>query len=220
MSIAFQVRARRDGFALDVGFETEANAIAVIGPSGAGKTTLLTALAGLGKADDVRLDVDRRVIVDTSAGLAPPPHRRGVGYVFQGGRLFPHLTVASNVGFSQPYVVDPLPISDALRLVDLEGFGARRPASLSGGELRRVAIARALVGRPRLLLLDEPFTGLDARRREALIPYLLKLRDEIRTPMIIVSHDARDVADLAHATLALDHGRRSPVTPPQPSASD
>lgn len=208
MSLSFKVQARRNGFSLDVAFETEARALAVVGASGAGKTTLLEALAGHRPADCVRLAVDGQVIVDTALGLAPRAHRRAIGYVFQDGRLFPHLTVGGNVGFARAYAVQPMEVSEALRLVGLEGFERRWPNSLSGGEQRRVAFARALVARPRLLLLDEPFTGLDEARRKTLTPHLIHLRETTGTPIVIVSHDPRDVADLAQAVLTIGEGRR------------
>ena len=207
MSLALHVRARRGDFELDVAFDTDARALAVVGPSGAGKTTLLQGLAGLIPTEATRLIVGGDVVVDTAEGLSPPTHLRGVGYVFQDGRLFPHMTVGANVGFARAYAHNPLTVADALRLVDMGGFEHRRPSGLSGGEARRVAIARALLPRPRLLLLDEPFAGLDDARRQALIPYLLRLRDEIGVPMILVSHDARDVTALAQAVLAIHCGR-------------
>ena len=208
MSVALHVRARRGSFDLDVAFETDARAIAVVGPSGAGKTTLLQGLAGLIPTDETRLIIEGEPIVDTITGLKPPTHRRGVGYVFQDGRLFPHMTVGANVGFARSYSRDPLTVAEALRLVDMDGFEHRRPAGLSGGEARRVAIARALLPRPRLLLLDEPFAGLDDARRQALIPYLVRLRDEVGVPMILVSHDDRDVRALAQTVMTIDGGRR------------
>jgi molybdate transport system ATP-binding protein len=207
MSLSFRVRARRGDFMLDAAFETSGKAVALVGPSGAGKTTLLQGLAGLIRADEVRLTVDDRTMVDTAVGLTPPAHARGLGYVFQDGRLFPHLSVGSNVAFGARWAANPMSVAEALRLVDLEGFELRRPAGLSGGEMRRVAIARALLPRPRLLLLDEPFAGLDDARRQALIPYLVKLRDTLKTPMIVVSHDDRDVAALTETVLTLDRGR-------------
>ena len=209
MSLSLHVRARRGDFDLDVAFESEAPAVALIGPSGAGKTTLLQGLAGLIAADEVRLIVHGATVVDTAAGLSPPAHRRGLGYVFQDGRLFPHLSVGGNVAFGQRWAADPMTVAEALKLVDLEGFEHRRPAGLSGGEMRRAAIARALLPRPRLLLLDEPFAGLDEGRRQALIPYLLRMRDTLKTPMILVSHDDRDVSVLAQTVLTLDGGRRA-----------
>ena len=207
MSVALRVRARRGSFHLDVAFETGARAVAVVGPSGAGKTTLLQGLAGLMSTDETRLIIEGEAIVDTVTGLKPPTHRRGVGYVFQDGRLFPHMTVEANVGFARWYSRDPLTVAEALRLVDMDGFEHRRPGGLSGGEARRVAIARALLPRPRLLLLDEPFAGLDDARRQALIPYLVRLRDEVGVPMILVSHDDRDVRALAQTVMTLDSGR-------------
>ena len=206
MSLAFHVRARRGDFDLDVAFASPARAIGLVGPSGAGKTTLLQGLAGLTPVKTARLTIDDELVVDTEAGLAPPPHRRSVGYVFQEGRLFPHLQVGTNVGFARPYVADPMSVGDALRLVDLEGFERRWPSTLSGGEMRRAAIARALVARPRLLLLDEPFSGLDHARRAALIPHLLRLREEV--PMIVVSHDPRDVEALCQDVVVIAAGRR------------
>jgi molybdate transport system ATP-binding protein len=209
MTLALHVRARRGDFDLDVAFDTEARALAVVGPSGAGKTTLLQALAGLIPTDETRLIVGGEAVVDTVVGLTPPTHRRGVGYVFQDGRLFPHMTVGANVAFARSYASDPLSVADALQLVDMQGFENRRPTGLSGGEVRRVAIARALLARPRLLLLDEPFAGLDNQRRQALIPYLLRLRDEIGVPMILVSHDDRDVSALAQSVMTIERGRRA-----------
>jgi molybdate transport system ATP-binding protein len=206
-SLAFRVRARRGEFDLDVAFETDVLAVGLIGPSGAGKTTLLQGLAGLVAVDEVRLTVGGAPVVDTAAGLVPPAHGRGLGYVFQDGRLFPHLSVGANVAFGRRWATDPMTVAEALKRVDLEGLEHRRPMSLSGGEARRAAIARALLPRPRLLLLDEPFAGLDDRRRQALLPYLLRLRDELKTPMIVVSHDDRDISALAQTVLTLDRGR-------------
>ncbi len=211
MSVAFKVTARRGAFHLDVAFETAVRAIAVVGASGAGKTTLLQGLAGLTPVTRARLVLDGQTLVDTDAGVRPAAHRRGVGYVFQDGRLFPHLRVGANVGFARPYATDPMSVDEALRLVDLEGFEDRWPASLSGGEARRAALARALLPRPKLLLLDEPFSGLDEGRRAALIPYLIRLRDQAGVRIIVVSHDRRDVEALGQALLTLDGGAMVPV---------
>lgn len=207
MSLSFRVRARRGDFALDVAFAEDVRCLVVVGPSGAGKTTLLQGLAGLGPVDEVHLAIEGQVVVDSTTGPAPPAHRRGVGYLFQEGRLFPHLNVGANVAFARPYATDPMDLIEALDLVDLKGYETRWPATLSGGEMRRVAFARAIAARPRILLLDEPFAGLDARRRDALIPYLIRLRDEVGTPMVIVTHDPRDVAALSQAVLRIEDGR-------------
>ncbi|WGM47734.1 Sulfate/thiosulfate import ATP-binding protein CysA [Brevundimonas sp. NIBR10] len=207
MSLSFRVRARRGDFSLDVAFAGDVRSLVVVGPSGAGKTTLLQGLAGLGPVDEVHLAMDGQVLIDSATGAVPPAHRRGVGYLFQEGRLFPHLNVEANVSFARPYATDPMDVAEALGLVDLDGFETRWPATLSGGEMRRVAFARAIAARPRILLLDEPFAGLDVRRRDALIPYLIRLRDEVGTPMVIVTHDPRDVSALSQAVLRIEDGR-------------
>ncbi|PZU61782.1 MAG: hypothetical protein DI552_02070 [Brevundimonas sp.] len=203
----FRVRARRDDFELDVQVQAASSTLAIVGRSGAGKTTLLQALAGLAPRAEVRLAVDGRAVVDTATRLDPPAHARGVGYVFQDGRLFPHLSVGANVAFGARYAAAPMSTAEALALVDLAGFEDRRPRSLSGGEARRAALARALLPRPRLLLLDEPFTGLDDERRARLTGNLQRLRDETGVPLILVSHDARDVEQLTDHVVELRDGR-------------
>lgn len=206
MSLACHAVGRRGAFAFDIGFDSPARCVAVVGPSGCGKTTFLHALAGLitGCAAQIRID-DTPVLDDRH--VRQPVHRRAVGYVFQDIRLFPHLTVEQNIAFAGPYGRHAMTVSRALELMDLRGFERRRPGGLSGGEARRVALARALVAQPRLLLLDEPFTGLDVQRRERLAPYLLRLRDEAGLPMILVSHDPRDLALIAQDVVVVQEGR-------------
>lgn len=206
MSLACRLKARRGDFVVEAAFATDRQVLALTGPSGAGKTTVLNVIAGLVPAERLELTVDGRPLVDTRTGLNPPAHRRRIGYVFQDGRLFPHLSVAQNIVFGRRYAVAPVPVEPILALLDLQNLAERRPATLSGGEMRRVSIARALSARPALLLLDEPFAGLDARRRGALIPYLLRLRDEAGLPMILVSHDPRDVGEIAQAVVEMDYG--------------
>lgn len=207
MTMQIRIRANKAAFTLDVAIESDARVLGIVGASGAGKTTLLEAIAGLSVLDEGLVSLNGRPLVDTARGLAPPPHHRRIGYVFQDGRLFPHLSVGGNVGFGCGYAEDPMSVAEALALVDLSGFEHRRPATLSGGEARRVALARALAVRPRLLLLDEPFTGLDEARRQALLPYLLRLRDQAEVRMILVSHDRRDVEALCEDVVALSDGR-------------
>jgi len=206
VSLACRLKARRGDFVVEAAFATDRQVLALTGPSGAGKTTVLNVIAGLVPAERLELTVDGRPLVDTRTGLNPPAHRRRIGYVFQDGRLFPHLSVAQNIAFGRRYAAAPVPVEPILALLDLQNLAERRPATLSGGEMRRVSIARALSARPALLLLDEPFAGLDARRRGALIPYLLRLRDEAGLPMILVSHDPRDVGEIAQAVVEMDYG--------------
>ncbi|CAN5421365.1 molybdenum ABC transporter ATP-binding protein [soil metagenome] len=209
MTVSFEVQASRGAFGLDFAFSTDARIIAVEGASGAGKTTLLKGLAGLFPVSSARLEIDGRAVVDTATGLSPPPHQRRIGFVFQDARLFPHLTVADNVAFGRRYAKDAMSVADALAVVGLVALADRWPRSLSGGEARRVAIARALCAAPQILFLDEPFAGLDAARRADLTPYLLRLRDEIGLPMLLVSHDPRDIEALADVSVRIDAGRRA-----------
>ncbi|MFN3856868.1 MAG: ATP-binding cassette domain-containing protein [Caulobacter sp.] len=208
MSLSCDIQARRGAFELAVAFDSPRRVVAVEGPSGAGKTTLLYALAGLLPGARVRMAVDGAVLVDTAAGVDPPVHRRRIGFVFQDVRLFPHMTVAANIGYGRSGE-GGMGVAEALALMDLQGFGDRWPRSLSGGEARRVALARALCADPAVLLLDEPFTGLDEARREALLPYLVRLRDETALPMLLVSHDPRDAAALAQDRVTISAGRRT-----------
>jgi len=214
VSITCAIVANRGGFQIDVDCESSARVIGITGVSGAGKTTLLHAAAGLIPVEQAQLIVDGTTVVDTGIGLASPPHLRGIGYVFQDARLFPHLNVADNIAYGVRFAAngrDPGP------LIDLLGIGhllQRWPRNLSGGEARRVATARALATGPRLLLLDEPFSGLDQARRAELIPYLVALTQEIEVAILVVSHQAADLDALGADQLVMDAGRISRVRRP------
>ena len=146
----------------DVSFElADDETIALVGPSGCGKSTLLRVIAGLVPADAGRIELGGQVVDDV--GLHAPPEDRHVGFVFQEHTLFPHLTVADNVGFGLGRRPERARVDAMLELVELAGFGHRYPHELSGGERQRVALARALAPSPSLVLLDEPFASLDPR---------------------------------------------------------
>jgi molybdate transport system ATP-binding protein len=191
---------------LDVDLAIGAGLTVVTGPSGAGKSTLLSALAGLLHPRQGRIVLDGEVIVDVDAGVFVPPHRRRVGLVFQSLALFPHQTVLENVAFG---VVDAEPRAVAQRWLERMRVGdlpGRKPSTLSGGEAQRVALARALSAKPRLLLLDEPFSALDVPLRRALGQELKALVTETGLPTLLVTHDAGDAA-LADHHLRLEAGR-------------
>ena len=211
MSIKAQFRLAWPGFALDVDLDLPASGVtAVFGPSGCGKTTLLRCIAGLERGTG-RLDVNGDAWQDATNFL--PAHRRPLGYVFQDARLFAHLTVRGNLeyGMRRAFRGASGPDSRGLdSVVELLGLGPlldRFPERLSGGEQQRVAIARALLTAPRLLLLDEPLAALDLARKQEILPYLERLRDELEMPVLFVSHAADEVARLADHIVVMDAGR-------------
>jgi molybdate transport system ATP-binding protein len=183
--------------------------LVVMGPSGAGKSTLLSTLSGLVAPRRGRIVLDGRVLVDVDAGIWVPPHRRRVGLVFQSLALFPHLCVWKNVAFGVPAdAVDRrMEALAMLRRLGVDGLAERAPSTLSGGEAQRVALARALASRPRLLLLDEPFSALDPPLRRALGAELRALVHDAKIPAILVTHDADD-ATLGDQRVHLRDGRR------------
>jgi molybdate transport system ATP-binding protein len=210
MSLTIDVAHGFGAFRLEAGFTAEGGVTALFGPSGSGKTSLVRIVAGLLKPNRGRVTVDGRVLVDTERRIVVPAHRRRVGYVFQEPRLFPHLSVRQNLTFGRWFTPRSEPKTDMAGIVELLGIGhllARRPASLSGGEKSRVAIGRALLSSPRLLLLDEPLANLDEARRAEILPYLERLRDSARMPIILVSHAVGEVARLANNVVLLENGR-------------
>jgi molybdate transport system ATP-binding protein len=211
MSIQCRLRHRLGAFRLDADFEAGEGAVtALFGPSGAGKTSIVHALAGLMRPDQGRIVVKDEVLLDTEAGIFVAAERRRMGLVFQDARLFPHMTVRDNLLFGWRRAPHPVPEAEIARIIallGLEAFLARKPRGLSGGEKARVALGRALLSSPRLLLLDEPLASLDAARREEILPWLERLRDDIRLPMIYVSHAGEEVARLADHVVLLEDGR-------------
>jgi molybdate transport system ATP-binding protein len=208
--LAVEVEKRLGGFSLDAKFESAGGVTAVFGPSGSGKTTLANVIAGLIAPDRGRIALDDTVLFDSAARIDVPAHRRRIGYVFQEGRLFPHLTVASNLDYGRRMcglARDSAETARIVKLLDIGHLLGRRPGKLSGGERQRVAVGRALLMRPRLLLLDEPLASLDAARKREILPYLQRLRDETHVPMVYVSHHASELKRIATSAVLLDGGR-------------
>jgi len=207
--LAVDVEKQLGDFSIAAKFGAAGGVTALFGPSGSGKTSIVSMVAGLVTPDRGRIRSGETLLFDSGGGLNVPPHRRGIGYVFQDGRLFPHLTVARNLDYGRRMYRLPLDASEHTRVIDMLDIGrllTRRPGNLSGGERQRVAIGRALLMRPRLLLLDEPLASLDAARKREIFPYLLRLRDE-RVPMIYVSHQAAEVRRIATTIVRIDAGR-------------
>ena len=207
--LALEVEKQLGAFALAVRFQIAGGVTALFGPSGAGKTSLVNMIAGLLKPDRGCIVLDQTTLFDAAKTVNVPPHRRQIGYVFQEGRLFPHLSVRQNLDYGRRMSGRPRDPTEFERIVALLGIAhllQRRPRMLSGGERQRVAIGRALLMRPRLLLLDEPLASLDAGHKGEILPYLVRLRDEAAIPMVYVSHIATEVRQIATTVVRLDEG--------------
>jgi molybdate transport system ATP-binding protein len=182
--------------------------VALFGPSGCGKTTAVNIVAGLVQPDRGRVALDDTVLFDSELGIDVPVEKRGIGYVFQDARLFPHLSVAGNLKFAARRAAraSDIAFDRVTGMLDLQPLMARRVHQLSGGEKQRVAIGRALLSQPRLLLLDEPLASLDRERRDEVLPYLQTLRDQLALPMVYVSHHFDEVLRLATHIVLMQSG--------------
>lgn len=193
---------------LDFAFQSDARTLALFGPSGAGKTSVLNAIAGLLAPQSGRIVIDGELLLDSARGVCVPISARRVGYVFQDGRLFPHLSVRRNLLYgARAYAAErSIDFSMLVDLLELGPLLERRPHTLSGGERQRVAVGRALLANPRALLLDEPLTGLHAEARLQVLDYLRKLKRELRVFTVLVTHHADEVGALADEVIRLDAG--------------
>jgi len=216
MTLVVDVKHRLGSFDLEARFETHGNLTALFGPSGSGKTSLVNMIGGLLRPAQGKISAEGRVFVDTQARLFVPKHRRRIGYVFQDARLFPHLTVAQNLGYGRWFAPPSERYADLDQIVSLLGIGhlmSRKPTALSGGEKQRVAIGRALAASPRLILMDEPLASLDDARKAEILPYIERLRDAFAIPVVYVSHSIAEVARLASDIVVLDEGKVAAVGP-------
>jgi molybdate transport system ATP-binding protein len=210
MSLAVDVTHRFGSFLLEARFVSDGRLTAFFGRSGSGKTSLINIIAGVVRPDRGRIVLDDTTLVDTDRGVFVAKYRRRVGYVFQEGRLFPHLTVRQNLLFGRwftPPRERHVTLDQVLDLLDIGPLLDRRPGGLSGGEKQRVAIGRALLTSPRLLLMDEPLASLDDSRKDEILPFIERLRDEARVPIVYVSHSLPEVARLATTVVVFQDGR-------------
>jgi molybdate transport system ATP-binding protein len=208
--LALDVEKRLGDFTLIAKVEMAGGATALFGPSGAGKTSIANLIAGLLKPDRGRIVLDDTVLFDAASRVDVPPYRRRIGYIFQEGRLFPHMSVRRNLDYGRwmsGLARDEAQAGRIVAMLDIGHLLDRRPGKLSGGERQRIAIGRALLMRPRLLLLDEPLASLDAGRKHEILPYLLRLRDDAKVPMLYVSHNAAEIARIATQVVRVEDGR-------------
>jgi molybdate transport system ATP-binding protein len=216
--LAVDVQKTLGTFAIAAKFEAAAGVTALFGPSGSGKTSIVSMIAGLLRPEHGRIVCNGRIMFDSGRAQHEPAHARRFGYVFQDGRLFPHMSVARNLDYGRRMYRLPRDADELARIVNLLDIAhllERRPGALSGGERQRVAIGRALLMRPQLLLLDEPLASLDAARKREIFPYLLRLRDETAIPMVYVSHHAAEVRRIANTVVRIEAGRVAGVGGPE-----
>ena len=216
-SLHLKIKMSRPVFELDLELQLPGLGItAIFGPSGSGKTTLLRAVAGLEKNHLGRIQIGSHVWQDTQQGIDLPTWQRPLGYVFQESSLLSHLNVTDNLNFGLKRAVKSsgnaqsvaaTALQDAIELLGIGSLLQRMPDQLSGGERQRVAIARAIAMKPKLLLMDEPLASLDAARRQEIFPWLTKLRDELKMPMLYVTHSTEELTRLADHLVVLDQGQ-------------
>jgi molybdate transport system ATP-binding protein len=204
--IGLDFTLRQGSFALDLHVQLDRPVTALFGPSGAGKTTVLDAIAGLRQPATGSISIDDRVLFDRARSVDVPTHRRHIGYVAQEVALFPHMSVRRNVLYGRREG-QKLSLGAVAGMLEIEALLDRSVPQLSGGERQRVALARALMSAPELLLLDEPLAAVDVERRRRILPYLEKIRDELRVPIVYVTHDPAEARQLANDVIVLENGQ-------------
>ncbi len=208
--IAVDIEQRFGAFHLEVSFAAEAPVVGVFGRSGAGKTSVINAIAGIARPLRGIIRINDSVLFDSSDGIDVRPEKRRIGYVFQDPLLFPHLDVGSNLRYGQrrraasERFIEPARV---VALLGLEALLSRNPRTLSGGERQRVAIGRALLAQPRILLMDEPLAALDVPRKTEILDYIERLRDQLRIPIVYVSHSVPEITRLADTVVVLSEGK-------------
>jgi len=200
IDLSIDITMRQGDFVLSVRDAASVEVLGVFGPSGSGKTSLLEAIAGIRHPDEGEIRVGDRVLYSSAKKIDLPARERRIGYVPQDALLFPNLDVTGNINYGKHAAGD---FESLVKILDLQSLLDRRVKMLSGGEKQRVAIARALMTRPSILLLDEPLAGIDRERRDVILPYILRIRKELRVPLIYVTHDEAELNSIADRVLRL-----------------
>jgi molybdate transport system ATP-binding protein len=206
MSFEVAVRRRLGEATVAAEFSSQGGLTVLFGPSGSGKTSILNMIAGLLRPDQGRIRVNGVTLFDREAGIDQPPDRRHIGYVFQDGRLFPHRRVRANLLYGHRLTAPEnrwLGFEEAVAFLGVGHLLGRWPGSLSGGEAQRVAIGRALLAGSRALLMDEPLASLDQPRREEILAVIERIRDQLRIPIVYVTHDRQEAERLATTIVEL-----------------
>lgn len=210
MQLSVDIKHRQGTFTLETAFNLSPSAVGIFGPSGCGKTTLFRAISGLLKPDSGHIALGETVFFDASRRIFVPPHKRRIGLVFQDARLFPHWSVEANLRageFSARRIADrPFSFADVISLLNVEPLLKRSVNALSGGEKQRIALGRALLTNPRLLLMDEPVSGLDAALKQEILPFLSLIHSQLNIPCILISHEMTEILQLTDYLLLLHKG--------------
>lgn len=208
VTLSVELRHHFPTIDIAVAFSVASPGVTVLsGPSGSGKSTVIAAAAGLLHPDACRIAIGSDVLVDTQAGIWLPPERRRIGLVFQDSRLFPHMSVTTNLTFGMRRTRErQITFDEVVELLGIEALLDRRPNTLSGGERQRVAIGRALLAQPQLLLMDEPLASLDASRKAEILPYLSRLKTMLRLPVLYVTHSMDELVQLADSVVLFEAG--------------
>jgi molybdate transport system ATP-binding protein len=204
--IDLDIELTQGSFVLSAAVRLDARAAALFGPSGAGKTTILDAIAGLRTPRRGSITIDGRVLFSSQRKINLPARHRRVGYVPQDVALFPHMNVRRNLLYGRHPGVSP-DLDRVAAMLEIGALLERRVTDLSGGERQRAALGRALMSGPSLLLLDEPLAAVDVPLRRRILPYLQRVRDELKTPILYVSHDREEVEELADVVVTIEGGR-------------
>lgn len=208
--IEIKVRLKRKHFELDASLQLTQRVSAIYGPSGSGKSTLLSIIAGITRPDSGRIVIDDECLFDHEQQINKPIYQRRIGLVFQDGRLFPHLTVEHNLSYAlhfTPVQKQQFELKQIVKLLEIEPLLKQRPHQLSGGEKQRVALGRALLSSPRLLMLDEPLASLDDRLKSQILPFLKLVADEIKIPMIYISHSKEEITQITDNRIDIRFGK-------------
>ncbi len=212
--LELSVQRQQGSFTVELDLNAGQGVTALFGRSGSGKTSIINMVAGLYRPDTGRISVEGKILFDSQAKIDLPPDRRRLGYVFQEGRLFPHLSVTANLCFGMnrtPANERRVAFDDVVAVLGIGHLLDRRPAKLSGGEKQRVAIGRALLASPRILLMDEPLAALDSQRKSELLPFIGKLSKVFSIPILYVSHSMDEVLKLADTLVLMDDGKAAAV---------
>lgn len=216
IDLGFDIRVEQGDFLLDVADRSRVEVLGLFGPSGAGKTTLLETIAGLRRPSRGEIVVGEATLFSSATNVNLPPKQRRIGYVPQDALLFPHMTLRGNLlyGARRSVAARALEVETVADMLEIAPLLNRRVDVLSGGERQRVALGRALMTHPALLLLDEPLAAVDRARRDRILPYLLRIRRELHVPLVYVTHDFRELLDIADRVLVIDDGQVTRVGPP------